>query len=122
MGYFPDLTSALIAVIKSGEHAWNKNHPAAMSGSRGGGGGFNVIVLVNSQTFNRFTGQKARAEPLLQLLCQLKLSTLHTPPGQKNHCGPILQTNDRHIALSMGQQKTTTDYRFIRTAFLFDTL
>lgn len=41
VGYFPDLTSeppwALIAVIKSGEHAWNKNHPAAMSGSRGEG-------------------------------------------------------------------------------------
>lgn len=65
-----------------------------MSGSRGVR--FNVILLVNSQTFNRFTGQKARAEPLLQLLCQLKLSTLHTPPGQKNHCGQLgVSTSDK---------------------------
>lgn len=75
---------ALIAFIKSRERTWDKKHPAAASGS--GGVKFNVSVFVNSQTFHRFTGQKAQEE-LLRRLRQLKLSTLHTPPGQKYHCG-----------------------------------
>lgn len=49
---------ALIAFIKSRERTWDKEHPAAVSGS--GGVKFNVSVFVNSQTFNRFPGQKAQ--------------------------------------------------------------
>lgn len=70
-----------------------------MSGS--GGVKFNVRVFVNSQTFNRFTGQKAQEELLWQLR-QLKLSTLHTHHRGRNttvgSLGSLLHTNDRHIA------------------------
>lgn len=56
-----------------------------------------VIVFVGGQTFNWFIGQKAQPEPLLHSLSQLKLSTLHTPSGQKNHFEQLSLTEGHYF-------------------------
>lgn len=56
-----------------------------------------VIVFVGGQTFNWFIGQKAQPEPLLRSLSQLKLSTVHTPSGQKKHFEQLSLTESLHL-------------------------
>lgn len=79
---------------------------------------------VRGQTMNRFAGHKAQAEPLLQPLRHLKLSTSHTPAGQKNRCEQLrVITSDKWQTSCFinGWAKGHRRLSFLQnTAFLFN--